>query len=181
MKQASSLYLFILLILPTATASGTGIYTWVDDAGITHFSESPPSSTTTQRIDILPTPAPSSEYSVDADYYSVINQAQRMETRRLENEKLIAEKQQADAEAIRARAQAAAIQQGAYKSSASDNDGYYPLYLYRPRHGRHPWKPGHGHWPGPAHPVPPVQIRPRNPRTSLGKTPGMPGQTGSWR
>lgn len=179
MKQSSGICLPILLTLSVSFASAAQVYTWVDDSGVTHFSETPPAEhiADTQLIDITPTEAPAS--NADNDFYSVVNQADRMEARRLENEKLAAEKQQANAEASKARAEAAAIQQGSYNDSADDNSRYYPAYPYYPGYGRHPGRPGHGH--KPVHPVHPVYSRPKNPRTSLGKTPGMPGQSGSWR
>ena len=179
MKQISGIYLPILLTLCVSLTNAAQVYTWVDGSGVTHFSETPPAerAADTQLIDITPTEAPAS--NVDNDFYSVVNQADRMETRRLENEKLAAEKKQASAEASKARAEAAAIQQRSYYDSADDNNRYYPVYPYYPPYGHHPGRPGHGH--KPVHPVHPVYPRPKNPRTSLGKTPGMPGQSGSWR
>ena len=114
MKQTSGICLSILLALSVSFAGATQVYTWVDDSGVTHFSETPPAerAADTQLIDITPTAAPASD--ADNDFYSVVNQADRMEARRLENEKLAAEKQQARAEASKARAEAAAIQQRSY-------------------------------------------------------------------
>ena len=179
MKRTTGICLPILLTLSVSLTSAAQVYTWVDDSGVTHFSETPPAerATDTQLIDITPTAAPAS--NADNDFYSVVNQADRMETRRLENEKLAAEKKQASAEASKARTEAAAIQQRSYYDSADDNNRYYPVYPYYPPYGHHPGRPGHGH--KPVHPVHPVYPRPKNPRTSLGKTPGMPGQSGSWR
>jgi len=173
--------LLILLTLSATCASAAEVYTWVDDNGVTHFSESPPPNSPggAQRIELAPVAAPAGSRAGDDDYYSVVNQAERMEARRLENEKLTAEKKQTRAEASKAQAEAAAIQQGAYDDSTSDNSRYYPVYPYYPPYGHRPWRPGHG--PKPIRPVFPKHIRPKNPRTSLGKTPGMPGQNGSWR
>ena len=178
MTQRTVIYLSLLLTLPAALASAAQVYTWLDEAGVTHFSETPPPDPATdiQLVDILPPPA--SADTPIGDFYSVINQADRMESSRLANEKLAAEKKQADAEASRARAEAAALQQGAYNNS-DDDTRYYPVYPYYPRYGHRPGRPGYGH--KPVHPVYPGHARPRNPRTALGKTPGMPGQSGSWR
>ena len=179
MKQTTGICLSILLSLPASLASAAQVYTWVDAVGVTHFSETPPPNpaTDTQLVDIQPPPT-----STDApakDFYSVINQAERMEKSRLANEKLAAEKKQADAEASKARAEAAALQQRSYNNSTNDDTRYYPAYPYYPRYGHRPGRPGHGH--KPVHPAYPGHARPKNPRTSLGKTPGMPGQSGSWR
>lgn len=162
----------ILLLIATPLAGATQVFTWIDDTGVTHFSETPPpdNPADSRRIDIE-TPAPRGPYPPGDDFYSVINQAARMESRRRENEKLAAEKRQAIAEARKARAEAMAIQQGTYNNN---NTRDYPVYSYYPRYGQHPWKPGHGHKPKPVHPVYPGHTRPKNPRTSLGKTPGMP-------
>jgi hypothetical protein len=179
MKQTTVIYLSLLLTLPASLASAAQAYTWVDDAGITHFSETPPPdpATDTQLVNIQPPPTPANVPT--GDFYSVINQAERMERSRLANEKLAAEKKQADAEASKARAEAAALQRRLYDNSTNDDTRYYPVYPYYPRYGHHPGRPGYGH--KPVHPVYPGYARPKNPRTSLGKTPGMPGQSGSWR
>ena len=179
MKRTSGICLPILLTLSASFAGAAQVYTWVDDSGVTHFSETPPAVqvSETQLIEITPSATPASV--ADDDFYSVVNQADRMEARRLENEKLAAEKKRTEAEARKTRAEAAAIQQGAYTDSVSDNRRYYPAYPYYPRYGYHPGRPGHGF--KPVHPVHPRYVRPKNPRTSLGKTPGMPGQSGSWR
>jgi hypothetical protein len=182
MKTTSGICLPILLTLSASFAGAAQVYTWVDDSGVTHFSETPPAAqvSETQLIEITPSATPASV--ADDDFYSVVNQADRMEARRLENEKLAAEKKQANAEASKARAEAAAIQQGAYNDNVSDSSRYYPAYPYYPRYGHHPGRPGRpGHGFKPVHPVHPRYARPKNPRTSLGKTPGMPGQSRSWR
>ncbi|MCG6899265.1 MAG: DUF4124 domain-containing protein [Gammaproteobacteria bacterium] len=183
MKRSTRTLLAMWLTLPLTFASAAQVYRWVDDSGVTHFSETPPpeNAADTQVINIAPTPTPASDRAnaEDDDFYSVVNQAKRMEARRLESERLAAEKEQARAEASRARAEAAAIQQGPSIDSADNNVRYYPVYPYYPRYGHHPWKPGHR--PKPERPVHPVEPQSRIPRTSLGKTPGMPGQSGSWR
>jgi len=179
MKQTTGLCLSILLLVPASLASAAQVYTWVDAMGVTHFSETPPPNpaTDTQLVDIQP--SPTSNDAPAKDFYSVINQAERMEKSRLANEKLAAEKEQAAAEASKARAEAAALQQRSYNNSSYDDTRYYPAYPYYPRYRHRPGRPGHGH--NPVHRAYPGHARPKNPRTSLGKTPGMPGQSGSWR
>ncbi|HYQ70678.1 MAG TPA: hypothetical protein VET88_01990, partial [Gammaproteobacteria bacterium] len=87
----------------------------------------------------------------DGDYYSVINQARRMESRRLEAEKLKAERLQAEAEASRALAEALAAQQPVIQYQSQPDLYYYPYYpRYHHRPGKHP-----GHKPGrPGRPEP---------------------------
>ena len=178
-KRSSGFGVSILFTLTAAFACAEPVYTWVDDEGVTHFSETPPPAPAadTRFLDLEVTPPPASPNAEGDDFYSVINQAKRMETRRLESEKLAAEKKKAEAEARKARAEAAAIQRGADNYSASETTRYYPVYPYYPRYRHHPWRPGHGHRPpGHGHRPPghPRYPRPKNPRTSLGKTPGMP-------
>jgi hypothetical protein len=146
-------------LLAQSQAHAEAVYTWVDNLGVTHFSETPPPEPGIKpaMIEVKPLPpVPPSEYD---DYYSVIRQADRMERRRLEKEKLEAERVQADAEAARARAEADAAMQSP-NSYAGDTPVYAPVYpyypYYRPGYGGKPWPPGH--WPG-----------------QPGHSPGMPG------
>lgn len=181
MKRYISIFLYTLISLPVPGNSAEQVYTWVDDSGTTHFSETPPqeSAAEAQLIEVLPTSGATPGNVADDGFYSVINQAERMQTRRLKNEKLVAEKKQAEAEASKARAEAQAALQNAYNNEPVTN---YPAYPYYPRYRQHrPWRGngrGHGQQPGhgqrPGHGYRPEYSRPGRPRTSLGKTPGMP-------
>lgn len=158
-----------LALLPQQQAHADSVYTWVDNLGVTHFSQTPPPDPGTEPevIELKPLPpAPPSEYD---DYYSVIRQAERMERRRLENEKLEAERLQAEAEALRARAEAKAAMQPAdgYTNDTTVYAPVYPYYYY-PRH-----RPGYGNKPHPPGywPVRPGQRSPYQP----GNRPGPPG------
>lgn len=141
----------LVLLWLAARSIAAVIYTWTDAAGITHYSETPPPDPSLQARPIeLPEPPPVMQ--TPGDYYSVVNQLNRMQTRRLENEKLIAERKRAEAEARRAVAEAEAQQQEEeYQEAVPEYYPVYPLYGYRPRHGRHPGaRPGDRpvHWPG---------------------------------
>ena len=174
MNRISHTLLCALATLPLSTDAAEQVYTWIDDSGTTHFSETPPANTTVdvELLEVLPASGAGPDTTTDDGFYSVVNQVERMQTRRLENEKLAAEKRQADAQASRARAETQAALQNA---NYDDNVSYYPAYPYYPRYRRHP---GHGHRPGhgnrPGHGKRPGNPRPSNPRSSLGKTPGMP-------
>ncbi len=166
MNRYSHIILPLLLTLPVPATCAEQVYTWVDDSGTTHFSEAPPPDSTfvTQLLEVLPASGVAPGNAPDDGFYSVINQAARMQTRRLENEKLRAERKQADAEASKARAEAqAALQDSYYNEDVS----YYPYY---PRY-RRPWN---GHKPRPGDGYRPHMTRPNPHRTSLGRTPGMP-------
>ncbi len=133
---------FLVLLMVISTSGAAPMFNWVDAQGVTYFSDTPPvdESISVRLVEVLPPPP--AGMPVDGDFYSVINQAQRMETRRLLNEKLIAERLQAEAEADRARAEALATEQPVILYD-NEPDGY--IFPYYPRYHRHPPK---GHKPG---------------------------------
>ena len=141
MQATTRTILGILLLLPAVATAGA-VYTWTDDDGVTHFSETPPEDVTieTRRIEIDTPPAVQSP--VTDDHFSVINQAQRMQQSRRENERARTERLQAEAEARRAAAEARAADR------SYDDDDYSRRY-YTPIWGSAFW-PGHrpGHRPG---------------------------------
>jgi hypothetical protein len=170
------------MLMTLSTSSAEPVYSWVDARGITYFSDTPPpdDSFNVRVVEVLPPPATSMPAA--GDFYSVINQAQRMETRRLLSEKLTAERLQAEAEASRARAEALAAEQPVI---LYDNQPggyifpYYPRYHHRP-HGKPPGghKPGRpgipGHYSGitirrptlsPALQLPPISRYPARPKS----------------
>ena len=175
MKTPRIITLYIVLLLAAPAVGSAQVYTWIDNNGITNFSESPPvdDSISIEQIENLP--PPSAGNTTDENFYSVVNQANRMEARRLENMKIIAERQQAEAETKRAIAEARAAKQSAYQDNNSAP--YFPAYPVIPRYGygRPGYaRPGHGQ-PGykyPAHhpAYRPTHARARPPSVSLGRT-----------
>jgi hypothetical protein len=153
MQARFSLLLQLLLFLWSSLAQADPVYTWIDSAGTTHFSQTPPAdpSTDTSVLE-LPPPGPY-DPAVD-DYYSVANQAARMEARRLEAEKL-----RAETEALRAQA-AAADSPPVSEPPAAPEYFYpysYPVYRYPQRDWRPPHhKPHHHPAPMPYHSERPV-------------------------
>ena len=125
----------LLLPLPAVAAADT-VYTWTDADGVAHFSETPPADAVleTRRIEIE-TP-PGIQSAVDDEYFSVINQAERMQQSRLENERARTERLQAEAQIRKAAAEARAA-----------NRYYAPLWgsALWPGHrpGHRPGRPGH--------------------------------------
>jgi hypothetical protein len=109
----SRYYFAMMLTLCTMTgstdAAESRVYKWVDADGVTHYSESRPASpgTTHGTVELEPVPPPASD--LEADYYSVINQARRMQEERLERERVRASMMRAEAEARRAEAEIDAI------------------------------------------------------------------------
>ncbi len=130
------------LVLLTLLSSGSAgpVYTWVDASGITWFSDSPPTEEPVSLSLIEDLPPPAAGIPADGDFYSVINQARRMETRRLLNEKLTAERLQAEAEANQARAEALAAQQPTIVYEDGPGGYIYPYYprYHKRHHNKHP-------------------------------------------
>jgi hypothetical protein len=148
-----------LLVLLQPAAWSARVYSWTDAHGITHFSETPPADTRIEAtvLEIEPAPAPGTPAA--DDYYSVVNQAARMEARRLEMERHRAEILKAEAQARQAEAAAAAAARATAKAETPPPAGsYYPLYPWRHYYGSRPY-PSYRHRP----PLPPAD-RPHRPR-----------------
>jgi hypothetical protein len=129
---------FLVLLTALSTSSAGVVYTWVDDNGVTYFSDTPPTDESISVVLIEDLTPPATGMAMDEDYYSVVNQARRMETQRLLSEKLMAERLQAEAEANQARAGASDALQPTIVYD--DWPGGY-IYPYYPRHHyRHPHK-----------------------------------------
>jgi hypothetical protein len=131
------------------------VYSWTDAEGIFHFSETPPDDAqlevTVREIE----PAPVTDAPTGDDYYSVANQAARMEARRLEMEQIRAEILKAEAEARQANADAAAATREQAGEPAEDHASrYYPLYPWYPAYGTRPY-PGYREHPR----YPPHRVR----------------------
>jgi len=130
-------FLLLTLIPPGWSAR---VYSWTDAEGIIHFSETPPDDiqleVTVREIE----PAPATDAPGGDDYYSVANQAARMQARRLEMERIRAEILKAEAEARQANADAAAAARAQAAEPAEDHTSrYYPLYPWYPSYGNRPY------------------------------------------
>jgi hypothetical protein len=166
MNMRTVFFLSILLLLPLAQSGAEQAYTWIDESGTTHFSEAPPHNEAVNAEQINLLPAPSAGNISDSDFYSVVNQADRMERRRLENEKLTAERLQAEAEAARARAEAQAAQQTSNQQDMQEDTRYYPAY---PLYGNYGRRPGYDNKPHHGKPGRPEHLPAHRPMTSLGE------------
>ena len=113
--------LIIGLIFVDPVASET-VYTWRDDNGTTHFSEEPPANPPadiqTIELDIL---RPS--VSAFENYYSVVNQARRMEEDRRKRERDALERRLAIQQA---RQNADSL----YEENYTYDETYVPVYPY---------------------------------------------------
>lgn len=148
MRVLRNIILQLLLLLFISPALAGPVYRWIDAGGITHFSETPPVDTAaTVQVLELPPPPP---YNPDDDYYSVANQAARMEAARLERDRVHAEQLRAEAALRQAQAAAEPVQPPAPAEPVT-----IPVYTYRhfrypgygspprvePRHHRHSRRP----------------------------------------
>jgi hypothetical protein len=137
--------LFTLLFMALQPTLAEPVYSWVDPAGITHFSEIPPPPGQAEAVQLELPPHPPAIHPGD-DYYSVLNQATRMEAQRLEREQVEAQRRQAEAEVWRARAEALTASESATVTPPPvayryipwyPRRGYYPPH-HRPHHPQHP-------------------------------------------
>lgn len=155
-----------LLAFHTGLACSADVYTWTDKNGAKHFSDSPPPDESIQAEQIELQEAPAIEDNLPADYFSVIRQAERMESRRLEYERIRTGRIKAETEA-RAQAEAEVAREEKYRQDFEvDDQRYTPLYPYTffPGTGNSPHhknpRPGHSQTEVPGTPVPrelPVQ------------------------
>jgi hypothetical protein len=178
MKKRSHIPVCSLLFLALGTPAGADqVYTWIDAAGVTHFSDESPEDSALE-IDRLhmSTPAEADRVSGD-DYYSVINQATRMEARRLESAKSNALRKRAEAEARRADAEALATIEINLKDYSEDDTRYYPLYPYYPHHRHHKSRKHSRKRPGHL----PDFHRPGFPSTRPGHVPAKPAAKSGFR
>jgi hypothetical protein len=113
------------------------VYTWKNPAGMTVFSDRPPVSGTAE-VTMLPLPG-GRDHVEDAnsdDYFSVINQAQRMESARRERAAAVLEQRRVYAEILRARNEARQAAAAQYRSADVEQCAgcaiRTPLFPYRP-------------------------------------------------
>lgn len=118
-----------LLLLQTGLVWAASVYTWIDKNGATHFSDSPPPTGSIKVDQIELEEAPLIDTNLPPGYFSVINQAERMEARRLEYERIRAERLKAEAEATRVQAEAAR-ERKVQQDFEVDNRRFTPLYPY---------------------------------------------------
>lgn len=87
-----------VLVLVCPDLAAETIYRWVDETGAVHFSDVPPKSRV-GAVEVLEVARlPYAALASSNQYYSVVNQAQRLEEQRLRREKALAEKRKLQAE-----------------------------------------------------------------------------------
>jgi len=91
-----------------AIADGV-VYTWVDEQGVTHFSDAPPAwakgnDSDTTEVDTIAMPQGfPAAVDPEEDYFSITNQWKRMQEELLERERLALQREQLEIERNRAR------------------------------------------------------------------------------
>ena len=132
-EKSLSATLLLAFSLAAGPAAATEIYKWVDEDGVTHFSDTPPDDGNKARSLHLNASTPA-DYDPATDPYSIVNQAKRMNEKWSELE----EEKEKRAEKRREAAQRA------------------QYYYYAPRYDG--WR--HSYWPGYYAPVRPVRPSP---------------------
>jgi hypothetical protein len=119
-KQSN--WAFLLLCSISFCASAATIHKWVDDDGVTHFSDAPPAPGTVGATTV----ELSNDYPLlpdaNADYYSIANQWNRMRQEREAKDQLSLEKARIQAE------QRAAVAYAEAPLEQTDYESYYPVY-----------------------------------------------------
>ena len=70
------------------TAQAITVHTWIDGGGVRHYSDAPPTTGVADREQIVITDIPSEGIEAKDDYYSIVNQWQRMREERRESDAL---------------------------------------------------------------------------------------------
>ena len=134
-RLRTTVTLTILLYFAFVPAFASGIHKWVDEQGVTHYSDKAPESDIRQ-VSVIEIPAYYSTVSnIEQDYYSITNQWMRVHQERLELEKIKLEKAKQKA------AQQPTIPQVVYINEPTE-DRYrvsYPFFSHKKfkKHRRH--------------------------------------------
>ncbi len=162
---------FLVALLGASAALAQPVYRWTDASGEVHFSDRPPAGAVPQpveQVEVDPAPAaPQGE-----DYYSVVNQARRMEEQRLERERQAAEIEALQRQAVPppepprpARAEEEGVSRGIWVGPPVYwGPGAWPGH--RPPH-RPDWEYPERPYPGAGHRPPPDRPRPEPARPSF--------------
>lgn len=87
-KVIPTFFVVTIFFIVSLSAYADQVHKWVDEKGVTHYSDKAPTSSTTQ-ITLIEVPAKhTSAIDVEKDYYSITNQWMRIHEERLEREKI---------------------------------------------------------------------------------------------
>ena len=129
--------LMACVLLPAYAAV---VHKWVDDKGVTHYSDQAPEASRTEVIRIDVRESDSQQADLGSHYYSIKNQWQRVHRERLERDKLKLEQARQKSSVQAARPQVVFINQ-------ADDKRYVPVFYgsfyKRHKRGRHHQKYRH--------------------------------------
>ncbi len=119
----------LILLNPLTMAFATEIHKWVDQDGITHYSEDLPADVevAAEKLE-LPDAYTTPPRQSDDGYYSVINQATRLEASRLAREEDLRKDRQQDLQEL-----ALESQQTPEVVDTQQDDRYYPVFFHNNR------------------------------------------------
>lgn len=139
--------IFAVFQLLSPAAAGDVVYRWVDEDGITHFSDTPPAAQNTAQGGVesiaLQENLPAA-VNPAGDYYSIVNQWKRMREERNEREKLALEKERLRLEQSRAERAASATVVAVNTTPAVVYGGvprFGPRPFLRKKYKYHGWQP----------------------------------------
>ena len=136
---------FVLLcsgiFLPVSAAV---VHKWVDEKGVTHYSDAAPETPATAVTKIDMGNRKAAKSSVNNDYYSIKNQWQRLHKERLEQEKLKLEKTRQEAVLRSVEPQVVYINESPEKQAGVVYQGsFYPWHGHGRLHKKHNHQPGY--------------------------------------
>ena len=138
-----SIFITILTLLMASVllpAYAAVVHKWVDDKGVTHYSDQAPEASRTEVIRIDVRESDSQQADLGSHYYSIKNQWQRVHQERLQRDKLKLEQARQKASVQAARPQVVFINQ-------ADDKRYVPVFYgsfyKRHKRGRHHQKYRH--------------------------------------
>ncbi|MCZ6665321.1 MAG: DUF4124 domain-containing protein [Gammaproteobacteria bacterium] len=128
-------YIVAVALLFVARAEAITVHTWIDDEGVRHYADAPPTATVADSEQIVINEVPADGVDAKDDYYSIVNQWQRVRDERRESDALRLEHERLKFES-RALADTRTDEPPAYHRSY----GIYPYgFPYAPdRNFQHP-------------------------------------------
>lgn len=138
MPQAWKLIFGVSLATLLSPASGAQIHKWVDEKGVTHYSDEAP-AVEPASVTLIEVPERSNaNRPTPANYYSIANQWKRMHRERIERDRLALEKQRHDASQSPPSREVVYVEKPDETSYIGTYSGlrYLRHGLYRPHHGK---------------------------------------------
>lgn len=160
-RLRNTLFASILLLFSghvSGDEAGLEVYKWVDDQGVTHYSSGPPPDRTAigEDLEMLQLDSTARSGASEQDYFSVTNQAERLEASRLARERLRLEREKLRLQQAQSRKPAPVVEAPARESYIVR----YPAHFGHFPHAGHRFA-RHPHLEDPANGSEPPQAPPR--------------------